>query len=136
MRGTAQMTNKMNSIIIPHIEFRDTTIREAIDFLREQAAENDPSGQGVNIVLRLVPLGQVAAPSVPVLPPPADGHRLRARLLPRKLLQQAHPPRLLLAEPPGSAHAGVQGRLAHASRSHWTIFHLAKRCDTLPIRRD
>ena len=70
MRGTAQMTNKMNSIIIPHIEFRDTTIREAIDFLREQAAENDPTGQGVNIVLRLVPLGQVAQPSVPLLPPP------------------------------------------------------------------
>ena len=70
MRGTAQMTNKMNSIIIPHIEFRDTTIREAIDFLREQAAENDPSGQGVNILLRLVPLGQVAPPSTPVLPPP------------------------------------------------------------------
>ena len=69
MRGTAQMTNKMNSIIIPHIEFRDTTIREAIDFLREQAAENDPSGQGVNIVLRLVPLGQVAGPTAPVLPP-------------------------------------------------------------------
>jgi general secretion pathway protein D len=68
-RGTAQMTNKMNSIIIPHLEFRDTTIREAIDFLREQAAENDPSGQGVNIVLRLAPLGQVAPPSVPVLPP-------------------------------------------------------------------
>src|SRR5262249_42756540 len=54
LRGTAQMTNRLNSIIIPHIEFRDTTIREAIDFLREQAAENDPSGQGVNIVLRLV----------------------------------------------------------------------------------
>ena len=65
------MTNKMNSIIIPHIEFRDTTIREAIDFLREQAAENDPSGNGVNIVLRLVPLGQVAPPSAPVLPPDA-----------------------------------------------------------------
>jgi general secretion pathway protein D len=70
VRGTAQMTNKMNSIIIPHIEFRDTTIREAIDFLREQAAENDPSGNGVNIVLRLVPLGQIAPASVPVLPPP------------------------------------------------------------------
>ena len=70
VRGTAQMTNKLNSIIIPHIEFRDTTVREAIDFLREQAAENDPSGQGVNIVLRLVPLGQVAGPSAPVLPPP------------------------------------------------------------------
>src|SRR5438874_8677556 len=71
VRGTAQMTNKMNSIIIPHIEFRDTTVREAVDFLREQAAENDPSGQGVNIVLRLVPLGQVAGPSAPVLPPEA-----------------------------------------------------------------
>jgi len=70
VRGTAQMTNKMNSIIIPHIEFRDTTVREAVDFLREQAAENDPSGQGVNIVLRLVPLGQVSGPSAPVLPPP------------------------------------------------------------------
>lgn len=72
-RGTAQMTNKMNSIIIPHVEFRDTTIREAIEFLREQAAENDPSGQGVNIVLRLVPLGQIAPASVPVLPQPANG---------------------------------------------------------------
>src|SRR5438067_3916358 len=70
VRGTAQMTNKMNSIIIPHIEFRDTTVREAVDFLREQAADNDPSGQGVNIVLRLVPLGQVSGPSAPVLLPP------------------------------------------------------------------
>src|SRR5205085_9391747 len=70
LRGTAQMTNKLNGIIIPHIEFRDTSIREAIDFLREQAAENDPSGQGVNIVLRLVPLGQIAPSSIPVAPPP------------------------------------------------------------------
>src|SRR5947199_3421756 len=73
LRGTAQMTNKLNSIIIPHIEFRDTTIREAIDFLREQAAENDPSGQGVNIVLRLVPLGQIAPSSIPVAPPTGTG---------------------------------------------------------------
>jgi general secretion pathway protein D len=72
-RGTAQMTNRMNSIIIPHIEFRDTTIREAVDFLREQAAENDPSGQGVNIVLRLVPLGQIAPASAPLLPPGTEG---------------------------------------------------------------
>src|SRR5947208_5067990 len=74
LRGTAQMTNKLNSIIIPHVEFRDTTIREAIDFLREQAAENDPSGHGVNLVLRLVPLGQIAQPSLPVQPAaPTEG---------------------------------------------------------------
>src|SRR4029453_18969893 len=47
------------------------TIREAIDFLREQAVENDTSGtgkRGVDIVLRMVPLGQVAAPQPPVAP--------------------------------------------------------------------
>src|SRR5207249_7502602 len=69
--GTALVTKKLSSIIIPHIEFRDATIREAIDVLREQAVENDtgPEGQrGVNIVLRLVPIGQVAPPSIPVQP--------------------------------------------------------------------
>src|SRR5438067_11012227 len=71
--GTALVSKKLNSIIIPHIEFRDATIREAIDVLREKAAENDtgPEGQrGVNIVLRLVPLGAIAPPSVqpPALP--------------------------------------------------------------------
>src|SRR4051794_31878820 len=73
LRGTAQMSNKLNGIIIPHVEFRDTSIREAIDFLREQAAENDPSGQGVNIVLRLVPLGQIAPSSIPVALPAGTG---------------------------------------------------------------
>src|SRR5438067_3538639 len=69
--GTARITNKLNTIIIPRIEFRDATVREAIDFLREQAAENDPSTtgkKGVDIVLRTVPLGQVAPPPVPVAP--------------------------------------------------------------------
>src|SRR6478752_6468202 len=74
--GTAVVTRKLNSIIIPHIEFRDATIREAIDVLREQAAENDtgPEGQrGVNNVLRLVQLGQVSQPSTPVLLPTGTG---------------------------------------------------------------
>jgi type II secretory pathway component GspD/PulD (secretin)/tetratricopeptide (TPR) repeat protein len=69
--GTARINNKLNSIIIPRVEFRDATIREAIDFLREQAAENDPSPEGkrgVDIVLRMTPLGQVAPPPVPVVP--------------------------------------------------------------------
>jgi general secretion pathway protein D len=66
--GTAQVNQKLNSIIIPHIEFRDATIREAIEVLRQQAVESDPEGKGVNIVLRLVPIGQVAPPSMPVQP--------------------------------------------------------------------
>jgi len=83
--GTAQITNKLNTIIIPRIEFRDASIREAIDFLREQAVENDTSPgpkKGVDIVLRLVPLGQVAPPPVPVAPgaaaPPAGAQPVGA----------------------------------------------------------
>jgi general secretion pathway protein D len=58
--GTARMTNKLNTIIIPKIEFRDASIREAIEFLRQQAAENDAGAdgrRGVDIVLRVNTLG-------------------------------------------------------------------------------
>jgi general secretion pathway protein D len=59
--GTARITNKLNTIIIPRIEFRDASIREALEFLRQQAAENDQGTdgrKGVDIVLRLSTLGQ------------------------------------------------------------------------------
>src|SRR5438876_1895426 len=71
--GTARLTTKLNTIIIPRVEFRDASIREAIDFLRQQAVENDPATEGkkgVDIVLRLAPLGQIAPPPVPVQPAP------------------------------------------------------------------
>ena len=69
--GTARITNKLNTIIIPRIEFRDASIREAIDFLRQQAAANDPAPEGrkgVDIVLRVTPIGQTAPPPVAVQP--------------------------------------------------------------------
>ncbi len=58
--GTARITTKLNTIIIPKIEFRDASIREAIEFIRQQAAENDPGAdgrKGVDIVLRVNTLG-------------------------------------------------------------------------------
>jgi general secretion pathway protein D len=64
--GTARITNKLNSIIIPKIEFRDASIREAIDFLRQQSAANDPSTEGkrgVDIVLRTSALGRPSPPA-------------------------------------------------------------------------
>ena len=64
--GTARITNKLNSIIIPKIEFRDASVREAVDFLRQQAAANDPSPdnkKGVDIVLRTTALGRAEAPA-------------------------------------------------------------------------
>ncbi len=97
--GTARITNKLNSIVIPKIEFRDASIREAIDFLRQQAAANDPSSdnkRGVDIVLRTNALGRAEAPvpppatslpeAVPPLPgadlPPAGGEPLAAAIEP------------------------------------------------------
>jgi general secretion pathway protein D len=58
--GTARITTKLNTIIIPRVEFKDASIREAIEFLRQQAAENDTGAdgrKGVDIVLRLSTLG-------------------------------------------------------------------------------
>ena len=69
--GTARISNKLNSIIIPRIEFRDASIREAVDFLRQQAAANDPAEegrQGVDIVLRLTSVGQRPAEATTQMP--------------------------------------------------------------------
>src|SRR5207253_9518155 len=40
--GTARVTQKLNSIIIPRVEFRDASAREATDFIRQQAAASAP----------------------------------------------------------------------------------------------
>ncbi len=55
--GVAYLTEKLRRIIIPRIDFQDTTVEEAIDFLRQRAVECDtleldPSRRGMNIVLR------------------------------------------------------------------------------------
>jgi general secretion pathway protein D len=65
--GTARITAKLNTIIIPRIEFKDASIREAIEFLRQQAAENDTGAdgrEGVDIVLRVSTLGARAETTV------------------------------------------------------------------------
>ncbi len=70
--GTARISAKLNTIIIPRIEFRDASIREAIDFLRQQAAANDPAEEGrkgVDIVLRL---NQIGGSSSNAIAPVAD----------------------------------------------------------------
>jgi tetratricopeptide (TPR) repeat protein len=48
-----KITRKLNSIIIPHIEFEDLSIPAAIKILREQSKKFDPEWEGVNIFLRL-----------------------------------------------------------------------------------
>ncbi len=72
--GTAKIQQKLNSIIIPKLEFRDATIREAVEFLKSKSAqldvrEADPTKRGVNIVLKLESgpnLGVAPAPEAPI----------------------------------------------------------------------
>ena len=51
------ISRKLNKIIIPAIDFENTTLEEAVDFLRLQAAtldlaEADPAKKGLNFVIR------------------------------------------------------------------------------------
>ncbi|HEX8372460.1 MAG TPA: Amuc_1098 family type IV pilus outer membrane protein [Chthoniobacterales bacterium] len=74
LRGTAAITQKLNKIVIPRIEFRDATIREAIDYLKAKSRDIDddpnPERRGVNIVLKLdsSSRGTSAAPAAPAAP--------------------------------------------------------------------
>jgi general secretion pathway protein D len=76
---TQKLQRKLETIIIPKLEFRDATIREAIDFLKQKSTTLDPAKEGVNIVLRLdtgtggggggaLPPPAAAAPAAPVIP--------------------------------------------------------------------
>ena len=89
--GTARITHKLNAIIIPRIEFRDASVREAIEFLRQQAEANDPatdSRKGVDIVLRLTTLGRPAEAVTPTVVSPASS----ATGVPRDTTAPAAPP--------------------------------------------
>jgi general secretion pathway protein D len=59
-RGTTAINRKLQEIRIPSLNFRETTIREAIDYIKKLAieldtTEPDRSKRGVNIVLKLDP---------------------------------------------------------------------------------
>ncbi len=71
-----QITAKLNRIIIPQLDLRDTTIREAVEYLRQisrqlDTLEPDPAKKGVNIFLK-VPSGSASAPTDGLLGVPGD----------------------------------------------------------------
>ncbi|MEP6673383.1 MAG: Amuc_1098 family type IV pilus outer membrane protein, partial [Chthoniobacter sp.] len=87
--STERIRRKLERIVIPKLEFREATIREAIDFLKKKSVELDdfsPAGEkGVNIVLKLegggggnaggagggAAAGGAAIPGIPGLDAPA-----------------------------------------------------------------
>ncbi len=74
--GSALLMEKLRSIIIPVVEFEDTSVEEAVDFLRNRSRELDttttnPADKGINFVVRK-PQPGAAAPAA------ADGAGLDA----------------------------------------------------------
>ena len=70
MSNTAGITAKLNRIILPKVEFRDATVREAVEFLKQKSREfdkneSDPNLKGVNIVLQLDSGGASAPAALP-----------------------------------------------------------------------
>ncbi len=65
--STVAITRKLNGIVLPRVDFKESTVREAIDFLVKKSKDLDPESVGVNIVLKLDEQGGTVAP------PPAAG---------------------------------------------------------------
>jgi len=61
--GTASIQRKLEDIHIPSINFKDATVREALDYIKQRAAsldteEPDPNKRGINIVLKIASSNQ------------------------------------------------------------------------------
>lgn len=55
--GVAYLMGKLRTIVIPSVSFKDTTLEEAVDFLRKRSieldtTELDPARKGLNILVR------------------------------------------------------------------------------------
>jgi general secretion pathway protein D len=66
-RGTELMLARLNGIVIPRVDFRDATVRQAVGFLQQRSrdldtTDDDPERRGVNIVLKL-PATSTPAPA-------------------------------------------------------------------------
>ena len=74
--GTAKISAKLSRIVLPKLEFKDATIREAVDFLKKKSTdldtlEPDPTKRGVNIVLKLEGSNSGYVPPPEAAPAPA-----------------------------------------------------------------
>lgn len=70
--STVAISRKLNGIILPKVDFKESTVREAIEFLVKKSKDLDPENVGVNIVLKLDEQGGTVAPP-PAAAPAAGG---------------------------------------------------------------
>jgi len=82
--GSIYITEKLRRIIIPSVNFEDTTVEEAVDFLRQRSRELDnieidPERKGVNFVIRRPPSGDDGGGGGGEFGMPVGGGNLGAR---------------------------------------------------------
>jgi hypothetical protein len=100
--GLRAIQTKLDAIIFPRVDFREATVREAIEFVVQKSKQVDPDGAGVSIVLKLddqgpagpPPPAEKAIPGIPGLP--ADGAAPIQLPATRISLQASHIPMLEL----------------------------------------
>ncbi len=65
-KGATYIISKLREIVIPRIDFEETSLEEAVDFLRQRSREIDPSpgAKGVNFVIRSASVTGEAAASI------------------------------------------------------------------------
>ena len=68
----AKIQRKLERIIIPKLEFKEATIREAVDYLKKKSVDLDPDDPktGVNIVLKLEGGPSIGIPDAGMVAPP------------------------------------------------------------------
>lgn len=71
--NTRGITEKLNRIILPKVDFKESTVREAIEFLVQKSKTLDDAKEGVNIVLKLDDQGGGSAPDPAPAPAPLGG---------------------------------------------------------------
>ena len=67
-----KILEKLNTIIIPEVNYREAVVSDVITFLSDESRRLDPEKNGVNIVLG-AGVTAPAAPGAPTAPPPAPG---------------------------------------------------------------
>jgi len=62
---------KLDQIVLPVVDLRETTAREALEFLVQKSKQVDPNGEGVGVVTKFDDQG--AGGAVPAAPPAVEG---------------------------------------------------------------
>lgn len=87
-KGTELMIARLNRIIIPRLQIRDMSVREAFNLLKDRSrdldsTESDPERRGVNIVLKLPPPLPASSSSIEVegeTPAPSSSYTPNKRI--------------------------------------------------------